>query len=382
MSSCIHYVYVFLFVFTVSTGMPSLADEEFQPMFNGTDLSGWVLTNTPEETWTFQDGMLVCSGKPIGELRTEKMYQNFVMEVEWRHLVPRGNAGIFVWADDITARGVPFHRGIEVQVLENAYGDTKSHTTHGDIFPIHGATMTPINGRGGSRAFPTESRSKPSPQWNHYRIECRDGQIALSVNGKVVTRGQDCVPRKGYICLESEGGIVHYRNARIMELPATDIQPDQIAISNRGYRSLYTGLNLNGWEASPDDANWTAQDWILVYTGKENVEGRLNSMESFRSIGFVVDVRLKSENSSAVIDVGTTSIDLGRPAIARHLEATGRWNRIEGSLATGQRKLSINGHQITDSDNDRPAAAASITLRPRGPVDFCNIYARSGHSTR
>ncbi len=116
----------------------SIAEDGFAAMFNGVDLAGWVLTNTPRETWSFEDGMLVCSGKPIGELRTAKMYQNFVMELEWRHMVPRGNAGVFVWADDITARGVPFHRGIEVQVLEDAYGNSARHTTHGDIFQFMG----------------------------------------------------------------------------------------------------------------------------------------------------------------------------------------------------------------------------------------------------
>ncbi len=183
------------------------------PLFNGKDLTGWVLTNTPPETWSVKDNMLVCTGKPIGEIRTERMFHNFELELEWRHMVPGGNAGVFIWADDITSRGVPFHRGIEVQVLENAYGNTQSHTTHGDIFPIHGATMTPVNGRGGgSRAFPTEERAKPSPEWNHYRIVCNDGSISLAVNGKVVTQGTNCNPRKGYICLESEGGVVHYRN--------------------------------------------------------------------------------------------------------------------------------------------------------------------------
>ena len=209
---------VCLFIFVACS--PSVAQEsQFRPLFNGKNLDGWVLVNTDVSTWTIKDGMLVCSGKPIGELRTRRMYQNFILEVEWRHMKPRGNAGIFVWADDITAKGVPFHRSIEVQVLENAYGNNRSHTTHGDIFPIHGAKMTPINGRGGSRAFPIENRSKPSPEWNHYRIECRDGEISLAVNGKVVTRGKQCLPRKGYICIESEGGIVHYRNMRIRELP-------------------------------------------------------------------------------------------------------------------------------------------------------------------
>ena len=99
---------------------PSLPGEEgFVPLFNGKDFSGWVNVNCAPSTWSFDDeGLLVCSGKPIGEIRTERMYQNFILELEWRHLVPKGNAGVFVWADDITARGQPFIRGVEIQILE------------------------------------------------------------------------------------------------------------------------------------------------------------------------------------------------------------------------------------------------------------------------
>ncbi|NNE92414.1 MAG: DUF1080 domain-containing protein, partial [Verrucomicrobiales bacterium] len=125
--------------------------ENWTPLFNGKNLDGWVPVNIAPSTFRMgDDGVLYCTGKPIGELRTERMYQNFILEIEWRHMKPRGNAGIFIWADDLTARGQPFHRGIEIQVLENEYGNTKGYTTHGDIFPIHGAKMKPVNGRGGS----------------------------------------------------------------------------------------------------------------------------------------------------------------------------------------------------------------------------------------
>ena len=354
------------------------ADDAFQPMFNGKDLSGWALTNSPSEKWSFQDDMLVCTGAPIGELRTEKMYQNFVMELEWRHMVPRGNAGIFVWADDITSRGVPFHRGVEVQVLENAYGNSKGHTTHGDIFPIHGATMTPVNGRGGSRAFPTENRSNPSPEWNHYRIECRDGEISLAVNGKVVTRGTDCVPRKGYICLESEGGVVHYRNVRIRELPSTDVKAAHVAIANRGYRSLYTGLNLDGWKAAGTDSHWQSKDWVLAFNGAADATGTLMTMESFKNIGFVVDVRLKGKSSRTLINSGSAeTIDLSDPQIAPHLAPVGRWNRVESGIRNGKRWVTVNGHQVSMAETAAGDSPGAITLSPTGPVDFCNIYARS-----
>ncbi|MGB0595925.1 MAG: 3-keto-disaccharide hydrolase [Rubripirellula sp.] len=359
----------FVICFSLQLGSPDLsAQENSRPLFNGTNFDGWVRTNTPAKTWTYQDGMVICSGRPIGEIRTAKMYQNFIMELEWRHMVPRGNAGVFVWADDITSRGVPFHRGIEVQVLENAYGNNRSHTTHGDIFPIHGATMTPINGHGGSRAFPTENRSKPSPEWNHYRIECRDGEISLAVNGKVVTRGKDCVPRKGYICLESEGGIVHYRNVRITELPETKITDQQIAISDRGYMSIYNGLDLEGWKATADSL-WKANDWTLKHDASPEQASRLETTDEMESTRFVIDVKLKDKQSRAVIAIGGLNIDLAKTS--KGLEPTGRWNRIE-AIADGEAvRVEINGQPAMQ---ETTSLKGKISLQASGPVDFSNVY--------
>ena len=56
-------------------------DDGFKPLFNGKNFEGWGRTNTPESTWSFKDSMLICTGKPIGEIRTERMYQNFIMEI-------------------------------------------------------------------------------------------------------------------------------------------------------------------------------------------------------------------------------------------------------------------------------------------------------------
>ena len=346
--------------------------EEFRPLFNGKDLTGWVLVNTPPQTWSVKDEMLVCTGKPIGEIRTDRMYQNFIMEVEWRHMVPGGNAGIFIWADDITSKGVPFHRSIEVQVLENAYGQSKGHTTHGDIFPIHGATMKPENGRGGGgRAFPTEERSKPSPEWNHYRIEGRDGSISLAVNGKVVTQGSDASPRKGYICLESEGGVVHYRNLKIRELPDSPVDEKHVAIANRGYRSLYTGLDLSGWTGTEAGLpHWKANDWVLTYDGKAAtpVDAVLTSPQKLSDHGFLFDIRPGKEFSNltvcdAVISVWTEE----------HMPI-GQWYRIEGTVIGQKLNLTINGLPVA---KDHPLDhVPTFKLATVGPADFANIYLR------
>ncbi len=360
---------------------------EFRPLFNGEDLSGWVSVNTAPTTWSVRDGMLICSGKPIGELRTDRMYQNFILELEWRHLVPKGNAGVFIWADDITARGVPFHRGIEVQVLENAYGNTKSYSTHGDIFPIHGAVMTPVNGRGGSRAFPTEQRSRPSPQWNHYRITCQDGNISLAVNGKVVTQGTDCSPRKGYICLESEGGIVHYRNLRIKELPDTPVDEDDVAIADRGYRCLYTGVDLSGWSvAKSDETGWQSKDWVLAYEGRPSGANettsadRLATEQRFGDFGFVFDIKLNEASGTPRVqlrgaEATEIAIDPDDELMSPHLAPTGRWNRFEGTLNDKSLTLRLNGALLFESKLLSAAPdGGPLTIIPDGPLEIANPF--------
>lgn len=121
------------------------------------------------------------------------------------------------------------------------------------------------------RAFPTEERIKPSPEWNHYRIECNDGTISLAVNGKVVTQGKAQSPRKGYICIESEGGVVHYRNMKIRALPETPIKPEEVAIADRGYRSIYNGLNLDNWKVTEEGKkHWRSErlDSVLRRQGR------------------------------------------------------------------------------------------------------------------
>jgi hypothetical protein len=208
---------------------PRKKDAGFVSLFNGKDLSGWVPLNVKPETFTAKEGIIVSTGKPTGVMRSAKMYENFILELEWKHIKPKGNAGLFVWSDGVIAKGTPITRSIEVQILDGR--NTESYTSHGDVFAIHGATMKPDrpHPNGAQRCLPSERRCKPAGQWNHYRVECNDGVIKLAVNGKVVSGGTACKPRKGYLCLEAEGSECHFRNIRIKELPSTNPKPDEIA---------------------------------------------------------------------------------------------------------------------------------------------------------
>jgi hypothetical protein len=283
----------------LSAAMESLRTKEagFKDLFDGKSLAGWVNINTAPSTWSVgkdeEGGATIrCTGIPTGVMRTEAVYENFVAELEWRHLVAGGNAGFFVWSDALTSAGVPFTRSVEVQVMDGQEGP--GYTSDGDVFPIHGATMTPENGRGGQRAFPTERRMNASPNWNHYRVTCQDGTISVAVNGKVVTRGRNISPRKGHICLESEGSAIDFRNIRIKELPsAPSLAPEQVArVSENGgaWTSLYTGVDFAGWKYKASyEGHWVASDWTIHYDGKAGED--LWSEKSYKDFEMIVDWR-------------------------------------------------------------------------------------------
>ena len=354
-------------------------EAEFQSLFNGRDLTGWRRVNTAPSTWTVVDGMLHCDGKPTGELRTTHMYQNFIFEVEWRHLVSGGNAGIFVWADDITARGVPFHRSVEVQVLDHGYGNTNSHTTHGDIFPIHGARMTPVNGHGGLRAFPTESRSKPSPEWNHYSIHCNAGSITLAVNGKVVTRGDLCSPSKGYICLESEGGQVDYRNMRIKVLPDTPVDEADVAQAEQGFETLYTGVDLAGWVLSPlDRERLHVRDWVLRAEAEQGTLA-LSTERTFKDYEFILDLKLAGDRAAlAILPQGSRGKGMHLRTDSAPLGASlsPGWNRLQGTYRAGVLDLTVNGVDCSSARLEGPREGGPLRLEVDGVLDLANLYAR------
>ncbi len=194
---------------------------EFKSLFNGKDLTGWIDVNTSKDTWSVRDGVLVCKGRPIGVMRSARQYENFILEIEWRHMTAGGNSGVFVWSEGTPHNDNRLARGVEVQMLELDWAVQHKKTdafVHGELFGTMGLKTVPDNPRG-TRSKSLEKRCKGKGIWNKYVVVCVDGVIKLSVNGKFVNGISQAQVKKGYLCLESEGAEIHFRNIRIMELP-------------------------------------------------------------------------------------------------------------------------------------------------------------------
>lgn len=202
--------------------------------FRDLTAADFAKVNSADDTWTWKDGVLHCTGQPVSVMRTAKEYKNFEMVVEWMHEKPAGNSGVFVWTtpasiEKLTAAGKPgLPQGIEVQILDLGYEtQTKAagkatdwFTCHGDVFAVgvklnHFAPLSP----NGSRSFPRKNLVKGHGAWNHYYIRAINGEVRLWVNGEEVSGGNGADPAQGYLCLESEGSPIQFRKLRIRELP-------------------------------------------------------------------------------------------------------------------------------------------------------------------
>lgn len=211
-------------------------------------LSDFINVNGDETTWKEVDGEIHCTGRPIGGARSQEMYENFELVLEWKHTVAAGNSGVFVWCPesaftDLQPGSLP-RSGIEVQVLDLAY-ETRHlekngkhsdwFTSHGDVFPVGDSKMKPftpeidyqaedgsryhVGTKSGVRSFPTKRLSNDVGEWNHYYIRAINGEVRLWVNGEEVNGGNGCEPARGYLALEAEGAPVVFRNLRVRRLP-------------------------------------------------------------------------------------------------------------------------------------------------------------------
>lgn len=190
--------------------------------------------NCADDTWTWKEGGLHCTGQPVGVIRTKRSLQNLELSLEWRHLAEGGNSGVFLWAPPEAFFGIEPGQlprgGIEVQILDHGFrtryeasGGRKGDwfSTDGDVFPVGTSRMVPFppTSPNGSRSFPKAAHSRGSPAWNHYYVRAVEGEVRLWVNGHEVSGGTRCVPASGHLCLESEGAPVEFRRLRIRELP-------------------------------------------------------------------------------------------------------------------------------------------------------------------
>lgn len=185
-------------------------------LFDGKSLAGWTFHLSDSklgmnDVWSVADGAIVCKGRPAGYLRTERQFENFILELDWRW-DPKDeggrNSGVLVrmhGADKV------WPKSFEAQLMSGEAGDIWII----DDFPATRAA----DRTNGNNTKKTHANEKPIGEWNHYRITIDRGTAVLEVNGQILNEAKDLLAIPGHVCLQSEGAAIHFKNVRLLPLP-------------------------------------------------------------------------------------------------------------------------------------------------------------------
>jgi hypothetical protein len=194
-------------------------------LFENRNLADWDFhtdkTSTAvSDVYSFSDdGVLSCTGQPMGWLGTKAEYKNFHLSVEyrWKPGSEPSNTGIFIRLNN-QPKDSFLPRCYEIQLCHGKNGfimglhDMKIPPTDVDKDRYTEKTLGNTNIRINGLTHKLDAEKKPG-EWNALEILCVEKTIAVILNGKLVnwTTSADVLP--GKIAFQSEGGPCEFRNA-------------------------------------------------------------------------------------------------------------------------------------------------------------------------
>ena len=175
-------------------------------LFNGKDLSSWDFflkdqTVDPASVFTVKDAAIHIKGDPFGYMRTKLQFDNYKLQLEWRWPIEATNSGIFIHTQQ--PDGI-WPTCFEVQLMAGNAGD----------FICMGASDAKERTDKSNRVIKKQAASNEVTvgEWNSLEIICKDGTIEVFVNGLLQNKITEISHTKGYICLQSEGKDIEFRN--------------------------------------------------------------------------------------------------------------------------------------------------------------------------
>lgn len=192
----------------LAIGADSARAGDFQPLVSGTDASQFTLIGIGPGSLSVNEGEVRLNGKPDGYFATKRSYKNFVLRFDWMYERPAGlksdatftgNSGLLLHIKEHKI----WPESIEVQLMNADAGNTFG--------------IPPARFRGKTDSAAQKKAIKPVGQWNAEEVVCKDGAIAVTINGVEIARGVGAVPDHGTIGWQSEGAPIRFRNLQIKE---------------------------------------------------------------------------------------------------------------------------------------------------------------------
>jgi len=321
-----------LFLFISLTLSACQQKDDFVPLFNGKDLSGWEVKNG-EAPYTVEDGIIVgrcVSGTPNTFLCTEQTFGDFILTFDAKF--EEGNSGVM-----FRAQSTPEYRDGRVHGYQMELDPGKRAWTGGIYDEARRGWLYPMEYN------PTAKSAFNHEDWNSFRIEAIGNSIRTFVNGVEFANLIDDVDAEGFIGLQVhsignnealEGQKNMFKNIEIcttnLDEHKTPENPDVLQVSYlentlsereqaEGWKLLWDGTTTNGWrgaklEAFPEDG-WIIADGILSVEDADGAESRnggdIVTIDTYENFILEVDFKLTRGANSGIKYFVDTELNQG-----------------------------------------------------------------------
>jgi hypothetical protein len=209
------------------------ADDGFTSLFNGRDLTGWIVPEGDNGHWKVVDGVIdydACSEAPGRDknLWSEKEYKDFTLRLDWRLKRTTGLYEMPVVLPDGSHKRDAEDREIKIPTPNADSGIYLRGTSKAQLniwcWPVGSGE---VYGYRMDKSMPPEVRAgvtpklradKPVGEWNRFEITVKGERLTVVLNGQTVIDNARLpgLPERGRIALQHHGG----KNPKTGELSA------------------------------------------------------------------------------------------------------------------------------------------------------------------
>ena len=350
--------------------------DDWTPLFNGQDLSGWSEPSDAPSGWDVEDGILVGKGSYSYLVSDHTRFRDFHLRAEVR-INDGGNSGLYFRSEllaDWKTRGCI---GYEAEI-----------------------SSTEPGGKTGSlRSYPQSSVLQqideplvPSGQWFTYEVIASGNRLATYVNGRLAADVTDNTHAQGRLALQllaPETTVVEFRKIEIRDL--ANQQPAD------GFVQIFNGTDRAGWMLNPDSPGfWRVEDGILI-GGPSDDQGMLHTErddyedfhlraevlvegdgadggiffrtapQSSNELNFCFDPNLPNQQTGSLVVHRPETKESAWTSAPAGLAKTGEWMTVEIIARGGQALTRINGKTAAISGELCGNPRGQIVLQYLGP---------------
>jgi hypothetical protein len=335
-----------------------------------TKIAKWTTDAAPH--WKVENGEIVCDGKgPY--LTTDKDYGDIELLVEWK-IAAKADSGIYL-------RACP-----QVQVWDTVFPDYFKHGSQ------KGSGGLWNNSAGAPGKDPLVHADNPVGEWNRFRIVQVGERTSVWLNDKLIVdharmenywERKNPLYRTGPILLQTHppGEEIRWRNLSVREIPATEANDILAKHGDAGFRSLFNGHDLDGWEGPAVD-EYEVKDGAIVC--KPHKGGNLYTKDDFSDFVVRMEYKLPPAGNNGLLlrypagkksdgaysgmteiqVLDDTSVQYAKldprqyngssygmvPAHRGYQRPVGEWNFEEVTVKGSTIKVELNGTLILDCD--------------------------------